>query len=598
MYDSLSPDRVRPLPQSDSVPMIFLGHQRISLSMGISFLLISLSFSASSSAEKVSAVLAPDSPILSNEEVPFLHEVVSEHRLNGDGLELSPVSGPYDWTKVGPTDEPFRLKVGVDPAQFEYATLSAWNWNNHLVGQWRIESGDPESIELRIKDLGTYLLTLDGWREEDYRKRLIRNIAVTRDLNEVRGTWKTDEFFVGICAFPGRYHWTSGGEPTLPAGLTEQQGRELEADLIARLGLQVVRTDESLEMGRRKNARGEEEYYFDFTRMDAAVGSYTSRGFQLALQTMNAADWAVLPAYADKGKNRWRYPHREQPQRAYLAALVERYRDQARFVQVSNEPDQIGYWTGTNEEFVTQFIFSQDEIRRVAPGLPITNGGYSLVDEAKCAFFVDHLHGLVDFPSYNAHGNLEDYKRSFATMKRFQADAGDMATRWVNTETGYSAWRLEQERRQAQIDAQKVLYSWANGHAGVLLFCSRMTRGPGRDGTPDFGLLDYQYCPRFVYGAVAALTSTLTNASFRETLVESKDIHLYAFERGGDLILAGFTLAGEAVTVGIGSDAIEVLSIDEMGNSRKTKAEGELRLALDSYPRYWMLRGATRVERR
>ena len=73
---------------------------------------------------------------------------------------------------------------------------------------------------------------------------------------------------------------------------------------------QVVRTDESLEMGRRKNAAGEEEYYFDFSRMDAAVESYARHGFQLALQTMNAADWAVLPHYDHHGNNRWRYPHR------------------------------------------------------------------------------------------------------------------------------------------------------------------------------------------------------------------------------------------------------------------------------------------------
>ena len=563
--------------------------------MRISYLLISLFVTASGRAEKEVVVLAPDSPILSNEKVPFLHEVISEHHLSGDGLELNPVSGPYEWTKIGPTEEPFQLKVGADSAQFEHATLSAWNWNNHLVGQWRIEAGEPETIAIQIKALGTYLLTLDGWREGACQKRLIRNLAVTRDLNEARATWKVDEFFLGICAFPGRYHWTPGGKPALPEGLTEQLARDREADLIARLGLQVVRTDESLEMGRRKNARGEDEYYFDFARMDAAVASYTSLGFQLALQTMNAADWAVLPSYADQGKNRWRYPHQEKPQRAYLAALVARYRDQSRFVQISNEPDQIGYWSGTNEEFVTQFTFSQNEIRRVAPGLPITNGGYSLVDEAKCAYFIDRLHGLVDLPAYNAHGNLEDYKRSFATMKRLQAAAGDAATGWINTETGYSAWRLEQERRQAQIDAQKVLYSWANGHAGVLLFCSRMTRGPGRDGPPDFGLLDYQYCPRFVYGSIAALTGTLTKASFRETLVESKDIHLYVFERGEDLIVAGFTLGEEAATAVIESDAKEVIAVDEMGNEGEPSAGGGLNLTLDAYPRYWVLRGATRA---
>ncbi len=539
--------------------------------------------------------LAPAMPILSEVGVPYLHEVLPEHRLSGGGLVLVPEAGLYEWTQTGPTDAVFRIRLGVDGETYDRGVLTVWDWRNHAVAQHSVAPGAEETLEIRIAGLGSYLLTFDGWREDAVQGRLIRNLAVTEDLHAARAVWKTDEFFLGICVFPGRYHWKPGGVPALPEGLTEQQAREHEAELIARTGLQVVRVDESLEMGRRKGNGGGEEYFYDFSRMDAAVASYTSHGLQLALQTMNAADWAVLPQYAEHGKNRWRYPHQERPQRAYLAALVGRYGQHARFVQVSNEPDQIGYWSGTNEEFVEQYRFSRDEIRRVAPGLPITTGGYSLVDEAKCAYFIDRLHSLVDLPAYNAHGNLADYKRSFATMRRLQVAAGDTATGWVNTEAGYSAWRLDQERRQAQIDVQKALYSWANGHRGLLLFCSRMTRGPGRDGTPDFGLVDYQYSPRFVYASLSALISTLAGASFVETLAESEDVHLYLFRRGNDLILAGFNLGEEPATAKVTSDAAKVIAIDEMGNAAEAAADP---LALDGYPRYWIFQGATKVERR
>lgn len=540
-------------------------------------------------------VLSPESPPLATVGVPYLHEVLPEHRLSGDGLVLAPAAGPYEWTKSGPTDEAFVLDLSVEAPAFERGTLTVWNWNNQAVAQWTVSPGEARRVAIRVGGLGAYLLTFDGWRGGAVHSRLIRNLAVTRDLDAARETWPVDEFFVGICAFPGRYHWKPGGEPTLPAGLTEADARDREAGLIARLGLQVVRTDESLEMGRRKGKTGPDAYFFDFSRMDAAVESYTSRGFQLVLQTMSAADWAVLPQYADRGKDRWRYPHQEEPQRAYLAALVGRYGKHARFVQVSNEPDQTGYWSGTNEEFVTQFLFSRDEIRRVAPGLPITVGGYTLVDEAKCADFLEKLRGLTDLPAYNAHGNLEDYARSFATMRRLQAGVGDIATGWVNTEAGYSAWRLEQERRQAQIDAQKVLYSWSHGHRGILLFCSRMTRGPGRDGPPDFGLLDYQYGPRFAYGALATLTGTLTNTSYAAPLSETDGIYLYRFRRDGESILAGFTLREEPVTVTITSDARETVAIDEMGNAAPTEAGGDFSFPLDGYPRYRILRGATQA---
>jgi len=549
------------------------------------------------SAETESFVLSPASRPLAAVGVPFLHEVLPEHRLSGEGLVLEPVAGLYEWTKIGPTDEPFLLNLAVESPGFDRATLTVWNWNNHALAQCEVKAGETRQLALRVAGLGAYLLTLDGWRGGAVQARLIRNLAVTRDQNAARLTWPVDTFFVGVCAFPGRYHWKPGGEETLPVGLTETEAREREADLIGRLGMQVVRTDESIAMGRRKGKGkdGGDGYFFDFSRMDAAVQSYTSRGFRLILQTMSAADWAVLPQYADRGKDRWRFPHQEAPQRAYVAALVGRYGKHAHFVQISNEPDQIGYWSGTNEEFVRQFRFSREEIRRVAPDLPIAVGGYTLVDLAKCEFFLEHLRGLTDLPTYNAHGNLEDYARSFATMRRLQSEAGDRATGWVNTEAGYSAWRLEQERRQAQIDAQKVLYSWANDHRGILLFCSRMTRGPGRDGPPDFGLLDYQYGPRFAYGAIAALLGTLTNASWVETLSETEQTYLYRFRRGDESILAGFSLREEPVTRTITSDARETVAIDEMGNVGTTEVGGDFSFILDGYPRYRILRGATTV---
>lgn len=547
-------------------------------------------------ALRAAETVGPDASPIAELGVPMLHEVLPEHHLSGEGLSLEPVEGPYEWTKIAGDKKPFRLRVAVS-APFERAVLTVWNWQNHAVKQWRFESGIETEIELGVEGLGCYLLTLDGFEKEVVSGRLIRNLGVTRDLNRVRNEWKTDEFFVGICAFPGRYHWKPGGAPTLPAGLTEAEARDREADLIARLGLQVVRTDESVEMGKRKSKDGGSEYFFKFDRMDAAVESYTSRGFQLALQTMNAADWAVLPQYADQGKNRWRYPHQEEPQRAYLSAVVERYGPKSRFVQIGNEPDQIGYWSGTPEEFAHQFRFSVDEIRKTAPNLPITNGGYSLVDEAKCAWFIDQLHRLVDFPAYNAHGNLADYKRSFATMRRFQEAAGDSKTGWVNTETGYSAWRLEQERRQAQVDAQKILYSWANRHAGLLLFCSRMTRGPGRDGPPDFGLVDYQYGPRFVYGATAALMDVLSGARYHATLREDEIEHLYLFRREDEIILAAFqTSEGEKRTVRLASDADGIVMHDAMGNATGLEKADEFAIELDDYPRYWRFKGATRVE--
>ncbi len=392
----------------------------IAVSFTLSF---SLSAFAGDEAGVVKFRLSSLSPILPEVGVPFLHEAVPEHRLSDNSLSLNLEIGKYQWLALAPRSEPFRLHARLDPETFDHGIFTVWNWNNHVIQQHLIDAGEPITLEAQIIGQGCYLLTLDAYQSGQCKKRLIRNIAATPDLNTARKSWKTDEFFLGICAFPGRYHWNPGGSPTLPSGLNEEEARQHEAELVARLGLQVVRVDESLEMGQRDSNDGD-AYLFDFKRMDAAVDSYTSRGFELVLQTMNAADWAVLPKYSDKGMLRWQYPHQERPQRAYLAALIERYGKYARIVQISNEPDQTGYWAGSNEEFVHQYRFSREEVRAVAPEMPVTYGGLSLVDEEKCLYFLKELNELADLPAFNAHGNLTDYKRSLATMQRLQAAAG------------------------------------------------------------------------------------------------------------------------------------------------------------------------------
>src|SRR5690606_20955349 len=108
--------------------------------------------------------LGPESPVLTNEEVPALREVMREHPISDGDLSLLPGGDPYAWTKIGPTAEPFRLHVSVGEEKYTHATLSLWNWHNELVRQWRLPAGTEEIVEIAVSGLGTYLLTLDGFR--------------------------------------------------------------------------------------------------------------------------------------------------------------------------------------------------------------------------------------------------------------------------------------------------------------------------------------------------------------------------------------------------------------------------------------------------
>lgn len=522
---------------------------------------------------------------LADPGLPPLEETVPEG-LAGAGLGLELLGDPYGWWREAGDPRPFRLALSVAADDFDGGVLTAWNWRNEPVAQRRFAAGEDPVVDLSVEDLGAYLLTLDGTADGKVRRRLVRSLARTADQRGAREAWRDDEFFLGVCAFPGRYHWRSGGDPVLPPGLDEEGARSREADLLARAGFGLVRPDVSLEMGPLPGSP--DGYFRDFSRMDAAVEAYVSRGFGLALQIMNAGDWAISPAYAGAEGHRQPYPRGEVHQRAWTRSLVERYGRHARFVQIHNEPDQRQFWAGTAEEFVAQHRAMREEIRRLAPALPVANGGYCFVDEARSAFYVRELRGLADYQAYHAHGPLATVKRHFGRMRALHEEAGYGSPVFFNTETGFDAWRLDQERRQGEAVAQRTLYCWAHRHRGVLLFCGRMTRGPGREGR-DLGLLDYEFGPRFAYAAVAALAGALAGAGFDAVLEEEEQgVHLYRFRRGGEWILAGFALGGERERF-VRGDA--VAGIDEMGNRTAAGGGPVVRLGLDAWPRYWVFEG-------
>ncbi|MDF1860525.1 MAG: hypothetical protein P1U87_09940 [Verrucomicrobiales bacterium] len=547
-----------------------------------------LALELSSQAEEVSIDVAvfPDFPRIPVTGVPFLNESIPEAVAPEQGLSIEPEK-PFEWSRISSGTTPFPITVRIAKEPFDRGVLTLWNWHNHPIGQWKLESGGSHRFRFNVSGNGVYLLTLDGYRGDQCVRRLVRSFAVTPDLNRARETWKREEFFLGICGFPGRYHWSYQGTPTLPAGIEEQEARDLEASLMARLGFQVMRTDESMEMGDR--TAPDQPYRFDFRRMDAVVEAYTSRGFSLALQLMNAADWAIAPAYAEVTQPSWRFPRREEPQRAYVRALVERYGKKARLVQVFNEPDQVDFWSGEPAEFVRHYEFSKEEVREVLPDIPVISGGYSLVDPERTEFFVKTLKGKIDFPAYHSHGLLKDLIEDHETIQRMHREAGYDSPRYLNTEMGFDGWRLDQERRKGEIVPQKALYCWASGHAGVLLFGSRMTLGPNRV-SQDFGFLDHWFCPRFVYGSMTAMVSTLEGASFEKALQNHDGIYAYAFRRGGERIVAAFTTNEEA-KVRFETNDRSVVLIDPMGNSRAALSEGGVTLTLDGYPRYLISSG-------
>ena len=522
--------------------------------------------------------------------VPRLHE---KKAIDSADVRIELYSGKKeDWivTAKGPSTE-FRIQiVPSDPVKEHRLIATIWDWDNRPVAQEICSSEKVHDLDITIKGSGVYLITLDGFGKDEHVYRVVRSFAVLPDRSKLQERWITSDYWLGICAFPGRYHWSSGGKPSKPETISEEKAREIEADAMAKLGLTVARLDVSMVLPEKETTP------INWKRMDAAVNAYTSRGFQLALQLMHPPDWAMEEKYKSETKDTWRFPRREEPYRRYVREIVSRYGKHAKFVQVYNEPDQLEFWAATPAEYVTEVIQARDEIRKVLPEVEIANGGYAFIDPKRTEYFTQELKGKTELQAYHSHGNLRELMRDMEQMRSMHKDAKYDNPRFINTECGFAAWRLDQERSQAASVSQKILYSWAHGDEGMLIFASRMTKAPGRSGR-DFGLLDYDFCTRFVYGTTSALIEKLAGARFDRVLVESGDQHAYMFKRGNHRIAAHFSI-GASKELNLKSDAKQTRAFDAMGNeiSSVTDHDGNIRVTSGALVKWIVFESATRVD--
>lgn len=534
----------------------------------------------------VEARLAPDLPPLAAPGVPGLAESVPDADRVDPALRLEP-ERPFRWV-ISP-GETFTVRLHAPAASGTRVVLTAWDWDLRPV--WRHEAATPAEADVRFRSegRGTYLLTLDAFDAGgEFRARLARSFAVFPPNDALRGRWRESGFRIGSCSFPGRQHWRNDYGTGAPAGMTEQQARELDAELAARMGIDLIRIDLPIEWPA-------EDAPIGFERADACVETLVRRGFQIVLQLVPAPDWAVLPAYAGRTDPLWRYPRREGPVRRLASEAARRYGRHAAFIQVYNEPDNHDFWRGTPAEYADYLRWNVEELREAAPGVPIANGGYTLLNPEAMGLIARAAAPLTQIVAYHLHGSIARLPDVFAAVRAAVAAAGGPENpRWMNTETGYAAWRLDRERDQAATAVQKLLWCWSRGHEVALLYCTRDVGGPRqRPADPDWGFVDHYFCPRFAYGAVAALIDRLAGARFDATIMEAWHVHAYAFRTASGRTVAVFVPEDRETEVEVVSDARAARVVDPMGNATPAPDPTRVRLRAGYYPRFVELDGAT-----
>jgi hypothetical protein len=534
---------------------------------------------------QVTIALRPGMDALPVPGVPLLWADVPDADVKATDLTLTPEHA-YTW--IAEPGQGFTVTAASAKADAR-VVLTVWDWDNHPVAQRKLPGAGKQELRFDVAGRGTYLLTLDRFVGDTCEARLARSFAVCPSNMGKRDLWRQGAFWPGACSFPGRQNWTNSFGPGHPPGLTEQQTREMDADLSARLGLVLVRPDLPVFWPAPDKP-------MDFALADAALGAFTSRGFKLALQVgLPDGDWAMLPQYKAATDPHWRYPRAEDATRKYARAVVARYGKDAAFVEVYNEPDNLDFWRGTVEEFVASHHWVAAEAKQAAPGVPIISGGLCLMDPERTGLIARGIVDAVDGVGYHSHGGVDVLQASLTAMRALHAAAGYKSPTFYNTEMGFANWRLDMERASAATAVQKLLYCWAHGNRAALLYCSRDIGGP-RMSAQDWGFLDFFFCPRCTYGAVAAFMDTYAGATFDRVLTEANGLYVYAFRSGGKTLVTAFVGSDYPRPIVLETDAQGASLLDPMGNAADVKmAGGRVSLTAGYAPTTLVLEKATKL---
>lgn len=538
--------------------------------------------------------LKPDMPALTHSLVPPLEVRVSDADIADSGLSIEPTR-QYHW--VFSPGKPFVLKVGsTEKTQAESVVMTVYDWDNRPVAQRQFTSPSSENVKFRVHGRGTYIVTLDAVKGGESTSRLVRSFSVCPANEGRRKAWANSGFWVGQCSFPGWQGvvWPNGtGRKATPDGITEDQSRNLDAELVSRMGVQIARVNFPV------IRRDQEGYDLDFTLADKCIKAFASKGLRLDLQFFapeGKGPGPIKEKYREAcTKSTAAFPIEEKPLRYFVREAAKRYVKYAAFFQIGNEPGNPDQYGGTAEEFSDSVLQAKDELKRAYPKVPFTNGGYCFINGATKEIIRD-LRGETDFASYHCHYEFPVLPGFFEDIRGMHRDAGYSNIEYANTEMGYAIWAAGTEKTNAVNVMQKLLYCWAHGNKGVMLYSSRELQWPRQYAAgADFGFVDYFFCPRFVYGAASAFLDRYAGYRFEKILLESENLYVYQF-RKGESVLVSYFAAKSPATVGFASDAKGVVLIDSMGNEKPSASGEVISVSAGGYPQAIVFSGATRVE--
>ncbi|MHB1456068.1 MAG: hypothetical protein ACYC0V_04040 [Armatimonadota bacterium] len=535
----------------------------------------SVVFAASNKDTEKVFILKPDMPSVKANIAASIYPPPPDADIMKADAGIDPEQ-PYRW--IHSPGESFRISLRCGDKNVSNCILTVWDWDFRPVIQTEYTVPFTSNVTFKSKGRGTYIITLDGMQDKKCIWRLPRSFAVCPSNVNKRKYWDNNEFWIGQVTIPGM-QWLPIGEGRFvhPSGLTEEQSADLDAELVARMGVPIARP---YMLVTRLDPDG---LNLDFSKPDKWVKLYVSHGFKLDIQLgfpVGEGIGPVLPQY--DGRFPLMTPIKEPAFRYFASEMTKRYSRYAKFMQIGNEPDNLGMFPGTPDDFIGMMVQAHSEIRKLDKKIPITNGGFCQVDISKTEAIIPKIKGLSDFVSYHCHGYLSDLKKEFKRIQEFHNKAGYESTKYAITEMGCYTSAVSTEGIGAYTEMQKLLYAWSHGNKGVMLYSSRELGWP-RQHNSEFGFVDHFFCPRFVYGTVSAFLDVYAGIKFDSILKESDNLHVYIFKGNGKTMAAFFT-SKEPQEISLTGTTQCLYRIDPMGNKMKVRDTDRIILKTSNYP--------------
>ncbi len=513
----------------------------------------------------------------------------------------------------------FRIAFGGSP-DVTRVSLSVWNWDGEIVYSRDFDNVVPDGTELsfRIDGFGTWMLTLDAYGGDDARSlksRLIRSFSVLPPTKESVEVWnEKNDYFIGSCFFPLRYHrwtgWKDYGEARgyLPP-LAPGQVVDKLAGLAARAGLQTLRIEPFT--GNFDRNWGNQWDLFEETattlekhgvKMGLKV-AITPKVFEGETLSLNHAQW-------DFWRDGFNY---------YLTRLLNRDEHNVYLVEIGNEPAHHEFWRGTREQYQYLYKYCYDEIRKVDPDVMIVAGGTCMpgadlggiklkapelfkkkqaAQKEWYAVFFREMGGLSPLSAYHWHGKLPR-QLEWREWEREQLDlSGYKDVVLIQTEGGVCAWRPDFEAPSWKDLMQKVFYSWSRRDRGWVQYSLAFQPIPYRDVGGDNGwtmLNSWVFAPRFQYGAWAALSHWMAGATFSSVIREDGPAddrdYVLLFDHPRGKMVVYFTTGKTEKSISLPIEKTSDISfIDSMGNVTEhhssSRAGESVALELTNAPKY------------